>query len=104
MSLMHQDLVGPRIDGFALVCRELLEGVNDPQVVVPDSLGTAYARLRPVAVGHQFDVFVDEREPGRPVAASKRFLRSTPDLDVLLRHRPRSITRRSTAFHAKQRS
>ena len=70
-----------------------------------DALGTCGQATRGSASGHR-------RRPRR--STKRRGRRDRPQalmhpspanrLDVLLRHRPRSISRRSTAFHAKQRS
>jgi hypothetical protein len=69
---------------------------------VPERLASTDASLRPVAHWHVLDVRVEEPAPGFFVAAFEGGEHLTQPLDVLLRHRLRSIARRSTAFHAKR--
>src|SRR5262245_4449201 len=91
--LTDQDFVGAGINDLGHVYRDLVERVHSPQVEVKSSLGTAdHLAFREVAGGHDFIVLIVEREPGCAVAPPQGFQGSTRNLDVLLRHRPGSIS------------
>ena len=74
--------------------------------VLTHSLMAAIAAGLDTGAGERLklDVRVVELQEGVEVSASYRVEAFAHDLHVLLRHRPRSISRRSTAFHAKQHS
>jgi hypothetical protein len=99
----------PREDAVA-ACIDDLRGLHSVAFEGPHPSGDPAMRLLPVVgpgvgkVGtrHQLEVVCREGEPAAKISPGELIEHGTNDLDVLLRHRPPSISRRGAAFHAKR--
>src|SRR5437764_3902020 len=92
---MDQHIVGPGIDQLSVIAvGARLESLYDLDVEVPGSLGTPNRiSFRPSAARDDFAVLIAGGEPGSSVAPIESVQRLAHPLDVLPRHRPRSIPR-----------
>ena len=80
---------------------EVWKHIEELVPIPPDAVVAAVRR----ALGAQrreLYIRVVERSKGVEIALAQSVIGATDDLDVLLRHRPRSISRKGAAFRPKQ--
>src|SRR5262245_29959945 len=99
----HRDLIshGRELFRFDLPCLQPLEDLLDGSAECGEA--APCSRLHSTDGIYVLDLRVHKFDGPREVVASPRSIEALHDLDVLLRHRPRSISARGPAFHARPR-
>src|SRR5215211_2135485 len=93
LQIPREDVVAACIDDLRGLHSVTLEGPHpsgDPATRLLSVIGPGVGN---VGTRHELEVVCREREPAAKISPGELIERRTNDLDVLLRHRPRSISR-----------